>query len=138
MWHFLFTDREPENYRDILASDNKKLIRFDVELIRQGIFVLPGNRRFVSIAHTDRDLADTSNGVRSRVPRIQGRLKHAGCGRSPLRGRPRCRRDVHRSHDLRSCHGGDKRVQGAVQPPAPDEAVRAALDKSGSRASRSR
>ena len=59
MWHFLFTDRVPENYRDILASDNKKLIRFDVELIRQGIFVLPGNRRFVSIAHTDRDLADT-------------------------------------------------------------------------------
>jgi glutamate-1-semialdehyde 2,1-aminomutase len=59
MWHFLFADRVPENYRDILASDTKKLIRFDVELIRQGIFVLPGNRRFVSIAHTDRDLDDT-------------------------------------------------------------------------------
>jgi len=59
MWHFLFADREPENYRDILASDTKKLVRFDVELIRQGIFVLPGNRRFVSIAHTDRDLEDT-------------------------------------------------------------------------------
>ena len=59
MWHFLFADRVPQNYRDILASDNKKLIRFDVELIRQGIFVLPGNRRFVSIAHGDRDLDDT-------------------------------------------------------------------------------
>ena len=59
MWHFLFTDREPDNYRDIMASDTKKLVRFDVELIRQGIFVLPGNRRFVSIAHTDRDLDDT-------------------------------------------------------------------------------
>lgn len=59
MWHFLFTDREPENYRDILASDNRKLIAFDVELIRQGIFVLPGNRRFVSIAHTDQDLDET-------------------------------------------------------------------------------
>jgi len=59
MWHFLFTDRVPENYRDILASDTKRLVRFDVELIRQGIFVLPGNRRFVSIAHTDRDLDET-------------------------------------------------------------------------------
>ena len=59
MWHFLFSDKVPQNYRDILASDTKKLIRFDVELIRQGIFVLPGNRRFVSIAHTDRDLAET-------------------------------------------------------------------------------
>jgi glutamate-1-semialdehyde 2,1-aminomutase len=59
MWHFLFTDRVPRNYRDITASDTKALIRFDYELIRQGIFVLPGNRRFVSAAHTDRDLADT-------------------------------------------------------------------------------
>jgi glutamate-1-semialdehyde aminotransferase len=42
-----------------MASDTKKLVRFDVELIRQGIFVLPGNRRFVSIAHTDRDLDET-------------------------------------------------------------------------------
>ena len=59
MWHFLFADRPPDNYRDILASDTKKLVRFDVELIRQGVFVLPGNRRFVSIAHSDRDLEDT-------------------------------------------------------------------------------
>lgn len=59
MWHFLFADRPPENYRDILASDTKKLIRFDGELIRQGIFVLPGNRRFVSIAHGPNDLEET-------------------------------------------------------------------------------
>ena len=59
MWHFLFTDHPPENYRDILASDTRKLVRFDVELIRQGIFVLPANRRFVSITHTDRDLEGT-------------------------------------------------------------------------------
>ena len=59
MWHFLFADRVPENYRDIVASDTKKLVRFDVELIRQGIFVLPANRRFVSITHTKHDLAET-------------------------------------------------------------------------------
>ena len=63
MWHFLFADRVPENYRDIVASDTKKLVRFDVELIRQGIFVLPANRRFVSITHTDRDLSDTFEAV---------------------------------------------------------------------------
>jgi glutamate-1-semialdehyde aminotransferase len=27
-----------------------------MELIRQGFFVLPGNRRFVSLAHTEQDL----------------------------------------------------------------------------------
>jgi glutamate-1-semialdehyde 2,1-aminomutase len=59
MWHTLFTDKVPESYSDVLASDQKKLIQFDGELIRQGVFVLPGNRRFVSIAHTDQDLEDT-------------------------------------------------------------------------------
>jgi glutamate-1-semialdehyde 2,1-aminomutase len=59
MWHFLFADRVPRNYRDILASDQKKLVAFDNELLRQGIFVLPANRRFVSITHTDEDLAET-------------------------------------------------------------------------------
>lgn len=59
MWHFLFADKVPENYRDILASDTRKLARFDAELIRQGVFVLPANRRFVSIAHSDDDLTQT-------------------------------------------------------------------------------
>jgi glutamate-1-semialdehyde 2,1-aminomutase len=59
MWHALFTDRVPENYRDILGTDLKKLVAFEAELFRQGIFVLPNNRRFISIMHTDRDLEMT-------------------------------------------------------------------------------
>ena len=57
MWHLLFGAKgEPRDYRDIRAADGKKLMAFDMELIRQGCFVLPGNRRFVSLAHTDQDL----------------------------------------------------------------------------------
>ncbi|MGE3231866.1 MAG: aspartate aminotransferase family protein [Hyphomicrobium sp.] len=57
MWHLLFGAKgEPRDYRDIQATDGKKLVAFDMELIRQGFFVLPGNRRFVSLAHTDQDL----------------------------------------------------------------------------------
>ncbi|WP_270936233.1 aspartate aminotransferase family protein [Falsiroseomonas oryzae] len=59
MWHFLFTDRAPVTYRDVLESDQKKLAAFDTELIRQGIFVLPGTRRFVAATHTEEDLAVT-------------------------------------------------------------------------------
>lgn len=59
MWHALFTDRVPENYRDILGTDLKKLVAFEAELFRQGIFVLPNNRRFISIMHTDADLEAT-------------------------------------------------------------------------------
>ncbi|GJD52527.1 Glutamate-1-semialdehyde 2,1-aminomutase [Methylobacterium crusticola] len=59
MWHFLFADEAPSNYRDIRRSDLGKLRRFEAEMIRNGLFVLPNNRRFVSIAHTDDDLAAT-------------------------------------------------------------------------------
>ena len=59
MWHFLFAERPPRNYRDIVASDQKKLVAFDNQLIREGVFVLPGNRRFVSSEHTQADLDDT-------------------------------------------------------------------------------
>lgn len=59
MWHMMFTDREPTCYADVLAADGASLMRLERELIRQGLFVLPGNRRFVSIAHTERDIEDT-------------------------------------------------------------------------------
>jgi glutamate-1-semialdehyde aminotransferase len=56
MWHMLFTDAPPQNWRDILATDTRKLAVFETELIRQGLFILPNNRRFVSIRHTQEDL----------------------------------------------------------------------------------
>ena len=59
MWHMLFTNKIPRDFHDIMAADGKKLAAFDAEMIRQGIFVLPSNRRFVSLAHTDLDLEDT-------------------------------------------------------------------------------
>ena len=60
MWHMLFcTLGEPRDYRDIQRADGEKLALFDMELIRQGFFVLPANRRFISLAHTDNDLEDS-------------------------------------------------------------------------------
>jgi len=60
MWHLLFgVAGEPRDYRDIQKADGKKLAAFDMELVRQGFFVLPGNRRFVSLAHNERDLDDS-------------------------------------------------------------------------------
>jgi glutamate-1-semialdehyde 2,1-aminomutase len=47
------------NWRDVLAADAKKLGAMEVELIRNGLFVLPQNRRFISIRHTDDDLEAT-------------------------------------------------------------------------------
>jgi glutamate-1-semialdehyde aminotransferase len=59
----LFTDRVPQNWRDILSTDNKKLAAFEAEMIRQGLFVLPNNRRFISIRHSEAELTDTFEAV---------------------------------------------------------------------------
>lgn len=59
MWHMLFTDKVPQNWRDIISTDTKKLGALEAEMIREGLFVLPNNRRFISIRHTEADLDDT-------------------------------------------------------------------------------
>ena len=59
MWHMLFTDKVPVNWRDIVATDTRRMGAFEAELLRQGLFVLPGNRRFISIRHDDDDLEET-------------------------------------------------------------------------------
>ena len=42
-----------------VRADAKKMSLFEAELLHQGIFVLPGNRRFISIKHSEDDLAAT-------------------------------------------------------------------------------
>jgi glutamate-1-semialdehyde aminotransferase len=43
----------------MLASDLPRQAAFDTELLRQGIFVMPNTRRFVSICHDADGLALT-------------------------------------------------------------------------------
>ena len=59
MWHMLFIETEPTNWRELLLADAKKMSLFEAELLHQGIFVLPGNRRFISIKHSEDDLEAT-------------------------------------------------------------------------------
>ena len=59
MWHMLFTERVPQNWRDVVATDAGRLGQLEAEMMRQGVFVLPNNRRFISIRHDDSDLAET-------------------------------------------------------------------------------
>ena len=59
MWTFHCADRAPRTYRDILASDTAKQGAIDRGLLAEGIFLIPGTRRFVCSAHTDEDFAAT-------------------------------------------------------------------------------
>ena len=50
---------EPHNQTDIMASDVTRMRALDLELLRRGIFVLPGVRRFVCAVNTDEDFDET-------------------------------------------------------------------------------
>ena len=63
LWQILFMDKAPQNMSDMLASDQAAMRRLDTELMKQGQYVLPGVRRFVSTVHTDQDLEDTMRGL---------------------------------------------------------------------------
>jgi glutamate-1-semialdehyde 2,1-aminomutase len=58
-WQLLFMAAEPVSQVDIMNSDSERMKRLDLELLRRGVYVLPGVRRFVSAVNTDRDVADT-------------------------------------------------------------------------------
>ena len=63
LWQILFMDKTPRNQADILASDQAAMRKLDSLLMKQGQYVLPGVRRFVSTVHTAEDLEDTLRGL---------------------------------------------------------------------------
>lgn len=54
-WRFLCARDHPRNQLDILASDENRSKRLDLELLRRRIYVLPNVRRFVAAVHSDAD-----------------------------------------------------------------------------------
>ena len=63
LWQILFMRNSPTCQGDMLASDQAAMRRLDVELMKQGQYVLPGVRRFVSAVHDQTDLEDTVRGL---------------------------------------------------------------------------
>jgi glutamate-1-semialdehyde 2,1-aminomutase len=62
-WHVAFTDRPHRNLADSLAADYKKIYMFDSELIRNGVYLLPGGRRLATVAHNDSEMETTLRAV---------------------------------------------------------------------------
>ena len=63
LWQILFMDQSPRTQADLLASDQVAMRRLDTLLMKQGQYVLPGVRRFVSTVHTADDLEDSLRGL---------------------------------------------------------------------------
>jgi glutamate-1-semialdehyde 2,1-aminomutase len=54
-----FAASAPRSHADVLASDAASRRRFSAELLRRGILVMPGEKLYLSLAHTDADLEAT-------------------------------------------------------------------------------
>jgi glutamate-1-semialdehyde 2,1-aminomutase len=60
MFQCLFTsNKNVKNYRDIARADAKKRVKFDLELINNGVYLRPGRTYYTSLAHTKADLNKT-------------------------------------------------------------------------------
>jgi len=58
-WQILFMERAPRNAIDIINSDGAAMRKLDTELLRRGIYVLPGVRRFVPATLTEEEITMT-------------------------------------------------------------------------------
>lgn len=59
LWQIMFTDRAPRSHADVMHSDGASTRELDMALMREGIYVLPGVRRFVSVVHGDTEFEET-------------------------------------------------------------------------------
>ena len=58
-WQILFLDAPPRDYADVRASDMAASKALDLGCLSEGLYVLPGVRRFVSAAHSSEDFEET-------------------------------------------------------------------------------
>ncbi len=72
LWQILHIDEPPRSYTDLLASDRAANTTLDTELLRHGINVIPGLRRFVATAHTDEDFEQTVAAVDRACRTVKG------------------------------------------------------------------
>jgi glutamate-1-semialdehyde 2,1-aminomutase len=63
VFHLCFAERQPRNYRDLLASDRQKYSNFTLALLDEGVLTLPDGRWYLSTAHTDEDIERTLEAV---------------------------------------------------------------------------
>ena len=59
LWQIAFMGKEPESFADFIQADMASTRELDIQQMKNGLYVLPGVRRFVSAVHTDKDFDDT-------------------------------------------------------------------------------
>ena len=71
-----FTESSIGNYADTLSTDCRAARRFAIEWIRRGVFVTPGGKIYISLAHSDDDIdraLEAAEGALDGVKRKESR-----------------------------------------------------------------
>jgi glutamate-1-semialdehyde 2,1-aminomutase len=58
------------NYCDVLASDQRRRKQFGVELVKRGVLTNPGEKLYLSLAHTDEDLDRVLDAARGALQAV--------------------------------------------------------------------
>ena len=69
-FHMLFAEKPLRNYRDFAAYDSKVTERWVEAALRQGIFQMADGRWYVSLAHSEQDIALTLEKARTAIQEI--------------------------------------------------------------------
>lgn len=59
LWQIMFTGKPPANHADVMNTDGAATRALDIACMKEGLYVLPNVRRFVSVVHTDEDFEET-------------------------------------------------------------------------------
>jgi glutamate-1-semialdehyde 2,1-aminomutase len=65
------------SYRDVLATDQHRRKQFGVELVQRGVLTNPGEKLYLSLAHTDDDLDRVLDAARDSLRAVAGSPKAA-------------------------------------------------------------
>ena len=74
-----FTDRPIRTFRDCLHADKPKAVQFGRELIRRKVYLSPGGKMYLSLAHSDDDLEVTLERVKEAMQAVQERSRKPEC-----------------------------------------------------------
>ena len=67
VFHFSFSETQPRNYRDLLATDRQLYSDFVLALLDEGVLPLPDGRWYLSTSHTDADIDATLEAVERAI-----------------------------------------------------------------------
>ena len=71
-WFLAFTDHPIVDHRSSRAADAKKLKAFHYQLLKRGVFVMPGNKAYLSLAHSLADIDRALEDAEVALTQIDG------------------------------------------------------------------